>query len=303
MKKVLHLFIVNPAAGKGREQRSLPARILSAAEKLGVRAEVFVQGAAGEGKKKIRELAAKWEQLRVYACGGDGTVNEVINGAWDLENVSVGVYPCGSGNDFVKSLPNTEKYADITALMQGGVQNMDLLDVNGRKCCNMTNLGFDALVAYRMLLFKRIPLVSGPLAYSLAVAAGLLSRMSYGIRAVVDGTQTISGKFMLCAVGSGQVCGGKYYALPRAKPDDGLLDACFLRQVPRRKFPSLIGVYKAGDHLEDARVSNVVTYRQCTTLTVETDRPAYLAVDGEITRGTSFTYRLLPGALRMIIPE
>ncbi|MBQ3095522.1 MAG: YegS/Rv2252/BmrU family lipid kinase [Clostridia bacterium] len=300
----LHLFIINPHAGKGKEQAVLPERIRAAAQELGVEAVVCIPAHAGDARKAIEEAAVGGRPLRVYACGGDGTVKETVNAAAPFENASVGIYPCGSGNDYVKSLPTDIALCrDLKALMKGTICRMDLVDVDGELCCNMTNIGFDALVAHRMRLFRRIPLVTGPLAYSLAVGAGVVSRMSWTIKATFDGNEEIAGPFMLCAAGVGRVCGGKYMALPTAKLNEGIMDVCMLRQVPRRRFPSLIGVYKAGRHLEDPRVAGIVTYRKCKSLKLSLDRPAARAVDGEIIKGTEFHLQIRPGALRLILPK
>lgn len=298
----LHLFIVNPGAGKGKEQKILPDRIRTAADSLRVSAEIFIPTAPGEAAAHIRKRAKETDFLRVYACGGDGTVNEAANALWDLPNAALGVYPCGSGNDYVKSLPGGP-CRDLAALMQGETAMVDLVDVNGMKCCNMTNIGFDALVAHRMGLFRRVPFISGPLAYSLAVAVGLISRMSWQIRAEFDDNEVVEGAFMLSAIGVGRVCGGKYKALPTASLTDGLMDVCMLRRVPRWKFPGLIGVYKSGTHLEDPRVADIVTYRRCKSLRLRFNRPACRSVDGELEKGCEFTLKVLPEALRLILPK
>ena len=302
--KEQHLFIINPHAGKGKEQATLPERIRDAAQELGVEAAVCIPEHPGDARDAIAKAAAGGGSLRVYACGGDGTVKETVNAAAHFENVSVGIYPCGSGNDYVKSLPaDISLCRDLKALMRGEICRMDLVDVDGELCCNMTNIGFDALVAHRMRLFRRIPLVTGPLAYSLAVVAGVVSRMSWTMKATFDDGEEIVGPFMLCAAGVGRVCGGKYMALPTAKLNEGIMDVCMLRQVPRRRFPSLIGIYKAGRHLEDPRVAGIVTYRRCKSLRLRLDRPAARAVDGEIVKGTEFNLQIRPGALRLILPK
>lgn len=300
----LHLFVINPYAGKGKEQASLPEKIRAAANELGAEAIICIPTHPGDAQEAIAKAAAGGRPLRVYACGGDGTVNETVNAAVPFDNVSVGIYPCGSGNDYVKSLPMDVKLCrDLKKLMQGDVRRVDLVDVDGVYCCNMTNIGFDALVAHRMRLFRRFPLISGPVAYSLAVVAGVISRMSWNVKATFDDQEVIEGPFMLCAAGTGKVCGGKYVALPTAKLDEGIMDVCMLRQVPRRRFPALIGIYQAGRHLEDPKVAGIVTYRRCKTLKLTLDRPAARAVDGEIIKGTEFNLRICPGALRLIVPR
>lgn len=298
----LHLFIVNPVAGKGKIQKNLPEEISRAAKAAGVEAEIHVTEAPGDGEATVRARGETGRPVRAYACGGDGTLNGVINGAYGLENVSVGVYPCGSGNDFVKMLPHPEKCTDISALISAEARTCDLMEINGRKCCNMTNLGFDAMVVARMMRFKHLPMVTGKMAYGMGVGASLASRMGYGVHAVFDSGEELSGTYTLCAAGNGAVCGGKYRALPKAVLDDGLLDVCMVRQISRVKFVSFIDCYAAGTHTETPELADVVDYRQCTSMTVDTDRTAYLAIDGELLSGTHFEYRVLPGTARIIMP-
>ena len=96
-----HLFIVNPVAGGKDRTAEITALAGQTLQSSGALFEVYVTKAPMDACDKIRADAAEGGELRVYACGGDGTLNECVNGAAGLQNVAVTHFPCGTGNDFI----------------------------------------------------------------------------------------------------------------------------------------------------------------------------------------------------------
>lgn len=162
-----HYFILNPAAGKGAALRLIPAI------REAFQGEDFIlhqSAAPGEATEYVRGECRlhQGEALRFYACGGDGTVNEVARGLLEAENAALGVVPCGSGNDLVKSFPGRD-FLDLWAQRAGETVPMDLMEFCGRTAVNLCNCGLDADVAHNMPLFRRLPGVSGSMAYQLSI--------------------------------------------------------------------------------------------------------------------------------------
>ena len=145
-----YVFIANPNAGKGQAVELLRSEI----EKLPQKADCEILETEGilHATRLVKEWAAAHpgEEARFIACGGDGTINEVFSGAIGLRNVSVSVFPCGSGNDFVKVFGGMEKFSDLRKILEAPVQKLDVLKANDRYCINVLNFGFDTMVAKTM---------------------------------------------------------------------------------------------------------------------------------------------------------
>ena len=124
-----HLFIVNPIAGGKDKSAEVRERVEAAFQTREDSFELYVTKAPMDSVGKIRAEAASGEALRVYACGGDGTFNECVNGAALLENVAVCPFPTGTGNDFCRMFGDEQElFRDLDALLDGTVQPIDLID-------------------------------------------------------------------------------------------------------------------------------------------------------------------------------
>lgn len=142
-----HLFIVNPVAG-GKDRREYVAeqarRALEGSEDA---YEVYVTTAPMDACAKIAAEAASGEELRVYACGGDGTLNECVNGAAGRSNVAVTHFPCGTGNDFIKMFGEEKaRFSDLADLVRGEVRPFDIIECCGRYALNICSVGIDARI-------------------------------------------------------------------------------------------------------------------------------------------------------------
>ena len=162
-----HYFILNPAAGKGAALRLIPAI------REAFQGEDFIlhqSTAPGEATEYVRGECRlhQGEALRFYACGGDGTVGEVVRGIQKHPRAALGVIPCGSGNDLVKSFPGRD-FLNLPGQLVGETAAMDLIEFCGRTAVNLCNCGIDADVAHNMPLFRRLPGVSGSMAYQLSI--------------------------------------------------------------------------------------------------------------------------------------
>ena len=157
-----HVFIINPRAGK----RDQTARIYQMADRLralhGLDCACMLTDRPGGATEMARRLAESGAALRVYACGGDGTVSEVANGLAGFSNAAMTCVPAGTGNDFLKNFgPDLEKFRDAENLWDGPVFPLDLIDCNGRYCLTIACNGIDAQVAEGVHLYSRSPLLNG----------------------------------------------------------------------------------------------------------------------------------------------
>ncbi|HOD01857.1 MAG TPA: diacylglycerol kinase family protein, partial [Clostridiales bacterium] len=229
-----YIFIVNPFAGK----RNIETEIRSAISAIPQKAdcEVYITKAAGAATAFVRDRCDSnpGEQVRFIACGGDGTINEVFNGAVGYENVSVSCYPCGSGNDFVKVFGGTERFKNIAKLLQAPVRKLDLLKVANRYSNNVINFGFDTTVAITINKEREKTGHGNKNAYTKGVILALIKSMKSDCTVIADGeTLNPDGQALLCTLANGQYVGGSFKCAPKAKTDDGLIEVCLVKPISR----------------------------------------------------------------------
>ena len=142
-----HIFIINPHAGK----KDQTGRIYEMADRLrqhGLTCQCLLTQRSGGAEEIARRLVSSGEEVRLYACGGDGTLNEVVNGAAGFDNAAVTCIHIGTGNDFLKNFgPDAAKFTDAENLWDGEVHPLDLIDCNGCQCLTIACSGIDARVA------------------------------------------------------------------------------------------------------------------------------------------------------------
>ena len=298
-----NIFVINPVAGKMDPVRLLTPPI-RAAQKLrpGQTAEIYITTGPGDAERFVRETCgAGGGPVRFFSCGGDGTLSEVVNGLAGSARAQFGLIPCGSGNDFAKMFPGRD-FFDIAAQLDGQPAPVDLLRVNSRICVNEVNMGLDADAADYMTRFKRLPLVSGKLSYNLGLVCSVCQPLGHQLRVTADGLPPLEDQYLLAVAANGQYYGGHYRCAPRASLTDGLLDLCLVRKISRLQFPLLLESYREGRHVDDPRMTGIVTYRQCRRVLVEAARPVSLCVDGEISRAGTIALEALPGAAAFSLP-
>ena len=143
-----HVFIVNPVSGKADASGSLVPKIIQAAARQGVDYEILLTERPGHGVELAQQQAAAGEPVRLYACGGDGTLNEVLQGVYGCKNAQVACVPCGSGNDFVRNFGGSAPFLDLENLIQGEAVSMDLIETDQGLAAAICSAGLDAQVAY-----------------------------------------------------------------------------------------------------------------------------------------------------------
>ena len=189
-----YIFIINPAAGTSTLQAKLVNNIRAALPTE--RYELHFTRQAGDGTRIAAECIEthKGESIVLFACGGDGTFFEVINGA--AGKAPVGVFPCGSGNDFIKNILSPESLLDVEAQINGQAVPLDLIRCNGQYVSNVCNIGFDADIAYNMNRFRRMPFLSGkkPISHPFCTASsiGCIIRLRYRLMMANQYTMSIS---------------------------------------------------------------------------------------------------------------
>ena len=299
-----HIFVHNPAAGKNSTAAVDVLKEKMHAYDGQIDYEFYSTTSPGNASEYVRERCRKEpeEQLRFYACGGDGTANEVMNGVLGQSNASMTIYPCGSGNDYVKYYGGSERFLDLDALLNGTETPVDVMQVGDRFALNVTHFGFDTAVAKTMEKVRRKKIIGGKNAYTTGVVTALFTAMKNDCTVWVDGEQINDGKMLLCTVANGSHVGGAYRCAPHTVNDDGLLEVCLVRPVSRLTFLKLIGKYKEGTHLEDPRFQKLIAYRRGKSVKVSAPEGFGFSLDGELVMQNEFTINVVHHAIRFAVP-
>lgn len=300
---MIHHFLINPAAGKGQYTEALARKITRACEKRGVNYRIHNTTRPGDATDYVRTHAAdKSERHRFYACGGDGTFSETVNGAPFAENVEFGLIPIGTGNDFERNFTGLDNFFDIERQLDGTAVKLDAMKINDRYAFNVINIGFDSNVAKKTGEIKRSPLVPTGLAYSAALAITLCKPFGTQMEIELDGGERIVSTLLLTAIANGGFYGGGFHAAPRASLTDGLLDLCIISKISRARFIGLVSSYKAGTHLDNEKALDVIRYVQTKSVSIHFPRPVGVCLDGEVEMTNAVNIEVVPRAFSFSVP-
>lgn len=298
-----HIFIANPTAGR---VNSVPF-IREEVAKIPAEYDCEVHETTGKGDATA--FVRSWceahpdEKVRFYACGGDGTLNDVLTGMIGFPNASLSCYPCGSGNDFVKYYGGADRFLSFDALVKGEEEEIDVATDGNRYSINVADFGFDYAVCATMAKVKRKPIIGGKHAYTSGVAHALFHAMKNRARVLVDGKEFGPDTILLCTVANGNYVGGAYKCAPRSDNKDGLLEVCIATPLSIFRFLKLISAYKRGEHLDDPRFADCILYTRGKTVEVTADKDDFgYALDGELVKSRHFTISVLPRAVRFAVP-
>lgn len=304
------VFIVNPKAGKKNNIESLTERIKAAAEKLEADVEIYKTKAVGDATVFVREFCEKHGKARFVACGGDGTLGEVLNGAFEYEGAEIGVLPIGTGNDFVKNFDGN--FSDIESQITSESEKCDIIryttkTAEGERvgyCANMFNIGFDCNVVDAMENIKKKTVFSGPLAYFLGIFTTLVKKKGANLEIELDGKAVHNGKLLLTSIANGCFCGGGVKSNPLASVHDGLMNVNIINDVSRLKFITLLPYYMKGTHLQLKGIEKIISNVGCKKIVVRPiDGEMRLCTDGEITSAGETKFEILHDAFSFVIPK
>jgi diacylglycerol kinase (ATP) len=223
----------------------------------------------------------------VAAVGGDGTVNEVVNGL-DGYDVPLGIIPLGTANDFARQvgIPADADHA-MDVILQRKPQRIDTASLNGRRFLNVSTGGVGAEATAETPSEVKESL--GTLAYAITGLRKLADFRPHWARFAGDGF-AYEGDFLIFAVGITQYTGGGTMVTPMASATDGLLDLCIVEGMSRSEFARTALKVKRGEHVGLAGVQ----YVQLKAVTIDGREPISVNVDGETSNAQYLTYRARP---------
>ncbi|MBQ7817291.1 MAG: YegS/Rv2252/BmrU family lipid kinase [Oscillospiraceae bacterium] len=294
-----HLFIINPAAGSRDRTAYYTEQIEKICGARGVTYRIEVSKAPGDCTRIAREAAETGEEYRLYACGGDGTLNEVAAGAAGYENVAVTVFSGGSGNDFVKLFDQPEAFFDLEKLLDCEETVFDLIRCNDDYSINICSVGLDARIGTDVSNYKRLPLLHGFRAYVASTVVNVIKGISEHYVVRIAGEEIDARQTMIC------ICNGRYYGggfnpVPEADPTDGLLDVLLVKHVSRLQVPGVVGKYKNGRYKE---LYKLVRHFKTDSIQILCDKPTVINLDGEMRVAETVDIRVAEEKLRFFYPK
>ncbi|RKU08812.1 hypothetical protein C6503_22115 [Candidatus Poribacteria bacterium] len=324
------IILANPISGKGKA-KSVAEQAHTALTESGQQGQLMLTSASGDAKRFAQEVVADGTR-HVIACGGDGTLHEVVNGIAMVPDVTLGVLPCGRGNDFAAAVGIPLKpEAAIATLLSGTPIRVDLgrcyqnsdqpsaANENSRQGTDeavepepsltdnqqpttdnyfttIATCGYDTEVSRRAS--KGTPLFAGTASYAYAAVETLFYYEPPFVRLEGD-FGTHEGPLLLAATGITSRYGGGFQIVPDARIDDGLFDVCIIRPVSSLTVLRLLVTLFWGGHVGHPAVS----MHQTRTLKIETDTPMLLYADGEPMCETPATIEIIKGGLTVMAPQ
>ncbi len=294
-----YVFYVNPVAGKGNTQDEIIRSIKQYFSDKAYDFKIHITESIGDAKRSAKKEAETGDDIRMFACGGEGTVFEVLNGIVGYKNVELGVIPCGSANDFLKFFESRDNFLNIAEQIDGETVEMDLIKAGDKYCLNGCSVGMDAVVARDMSIFKKWPLVSGSFAYTLAIVKTFLGKLGITADISVDGGAPERKNCLFAVVANAPYYGGGYKGAPEAVPFDNKLDFTLVDKISKLKILKFLGLYKKGEH----KKLDCCTLKNCTSMEFTAEKPIPVNLDGEIIESTNMKFELVKGAVKFVLPK
>lgn len=299
------VFIVNPASGSGKTGRLWPELAERAAAR-GLRGETLLTERPGHASSLAEQAAANGARLVVVA-GGDGTVNEVVNGLRRArsEDVELAILPRGTGDDFARTfgIPGDfDRALEIAAT--GRPRTIDIgraryVSPEGseeeRYFVNFAGAGISGAIAKRGAATSRR--LGARLAYFWATVAVFARWKSSEMSLEIDGDRRVGQLYEVIVANGGYVAGGMWMA-PEASPDDGLFEAVLIGDFTKAEFVATFPKIYRGTHVGHPKVEIL----RARTVSVDAKAPLPVVLDGEQPGMTPARFEIVPGALRVRVP-
>ena len=298
-----YVFIINPKAGNKDMTAALYDMADRLREKYGQEVTCMLTDRPGGATNMARTLAESGEAVRIYACGGDGTIHEVANGIAGFSNAAMTCIPIGTGNDFLKNFgSDAEKFSDAENLWDGDEIGIDLIECNGKYCVTIACNGIDARVAESVHNFNGPAWLSGQGAYIASIIPNFFgSPISRRWSVAIDGGEPVTDDFALIALCNGRYYGGGFFPVPEARMDDGVLHAVVIRKVTRAEFIRLIGPYSKGKHTE--LPPRLVRVMPANEIRITAEEDIVTCLDGECSRSREVVMRMADKKVKFFVPK
>ena len=284
-------IIVNPEGGKGKSLKAL-AKVEQILKDKNVEYVVHKTERPGHATEITRELS-KEPNTNIIMMGGDGSFNEILNGVENFDNVTLGIVPCGSGNDFIKKSGHpldTEKALEV--VLNGNVEYCDYIQLDDRRCLNVLGGGMDVDVLLNYATRKHGP---AKVRYYMSLFHVLAHARFHHLRLTVDDGEPMERSVFMIGVGNGGIIGGGIPICPSADPYDGELSIVVVNEMKKSKILVELPGFLSAKHVKKP-YTEVFSGKK---LRLEVLDDSKFEVDGEIFDGTDVHAELVHNKLRI----
>ncbi len=289
-----HLFIINPKSCRGKA--------LKYAEKIkehfeGTKDIYFIEftKAPGDASRIAREYVSS-DDFRVYSVGGDGTLNEVLNGIVNSSS-SLAVIPAGSGNDFFNNIESKIDKTILSRTINGTDKLIDIGTVNGRYFLSVASVGLDAQIVINSNKFRKTPLFHGMASYIAGIFYTVFTYRSFKSKVTIGDLQFDKQTEMM-AVANAKYYGGGMMVAPKADFNDGIFEVYHVDKINPLKVVFLFPKIIKGTHESIKQVS----YYRANRVSISSDKEFSLNIDGEVDRVKEAIFDIIPNGVRMVFP-
>lgn len=295
-----YLFIMSTKAADGK---NLPDKNKIESAMAGEDYEIIYTTYAGQPFDIAKDQPAKYgPDIAIYACGGDGTINEVASALVGTDSF-MGVLPCGTGNDFCRTIHDGKTVDQVLAEIKNAQKTkIDIIKMNDRYSINIGSVGFDAAASYRVLANVNNVRKYKGLAYFVAALQCLKDERDFSLAYdldLVDGRKISGqGEYLLMTMANGSYYGGGFKASPLADIRDGIIDFTLVDKMGPAKIASLMMKYKKGEHLS---MKEVKTYKVKAGRIKSLGQDTYLNCDGEVIKAREIDFEILPQAINFLM--
>lgn len=281
-------LIYNPTSGREEIRRLLPD-ILDRLDKAGIETSCHATAGEGDATREAAEACERGYDI-IIASGGDGTLNEVINGMAGQSHLPpLGIFPLGTTNDFARAMKIPKRWEDYCDLIiQNQTRPIDIGKVNGRHFINIAGGGSLTELTYEVP--SRLKTMIGQLAYYVKGVEKMVNLSPMHLVIEAAGHDTIEGEFMLFLIANSNSVGGFEKLAPGAEIDDGMLDVLAVRKCNLAEFIRLVSMALRGDHFNDPHV----VYLKTSRMEVISPNHVLLNLDGELGGELPGVFEILP---------
>lgn len=292
-----NLFVLNDYSSRhvDKEKMDQEARNL-----FGDDFEFIHLGGVDDYKEKIRLAGESGEDVRIYACGGDGTLNSVLQEVVGHDNLSLTNVPCGTGNDYLKRFDDPTVFHEVSSFYNVNESDVDVIRLNDLYSANVVCFGLDARVCETYERLRPIRLI-GKFGYQIGCLVSIIKGVSQKCKVELSDGFVLDGEVTLVCICNNGWYGGSYNPAPEANVKDGLLDVIVCRKISRLTMIRILGKYKKGKRYKIS--PKIMEHHRVSSLRITPDQAAPFNLDGELIKADDAFIEVLPKKLRFFYPE
>jgi len=299
-----HIFLVNPIAGGRDKSEQICEEVDELSRFLDFEHLLFIiehEGFETEITEKLCNIFRS-EKIRLYACGGSGTFQRILDASKKCRNVELACYPCGHTNDFLKNFKNREAFSNLKSLIGGKVMTLDAAEFNGIRFCNALTIGATARVIGDIENYGFLAKRNKNFPYIVSTIADIANKRTYDFSIDIDGVD-YSGKYLLVGAFNGRYFGGTFTPAKSAVPDDGLLDFVLFGGINRFETAKALKDFSSGELNNFDGKFKIVRGKKMKIMQ-KNGLSMPCNIDGEIYSAEGMCeISIKPNGLRIVVPE